>query len=127
MSSRTVDHDVIEAEKKRKENEKLIQEERNETGKVKLSVLISYIKSLKWQLAATFMTFFLIYQAATIGANFWLTTWTEDKTFVNYPSNSSEYKSKQDMYLGGYGGIGVAQALFILLFSLLNQFSCSYY
>lgn len=56
---------------------------------------------------------FTIYQASAIGANIWLSQWTDDsylKTHQN-ESNTTEYQDKNNLYLGVYGGLGAAQGM----------------
>uniref|UniRef100_A0A1I8JEZ1 ABC-type glutathione-S-conjugate transporter n=1 Tax=Macrostomum lignano TaxID=282301 RepID=A0A1I8JEZ1_9PLAT len=108
-------------EETKKQNRQLIQNERSETGNVRLTVFISYFRSMNAWLACLFFLFFLLYQAASVYSNIWLTFWTSDPYLNNKSSlsNSSEYVNKRNMYLGGYGGIGVAQSVFVLLFAIV--------
>ncbi|PAA57130.1 hypothetical protein BOX15_Mlig029003g1 [Macrostomum lignano] len=120
MSSRVEDLVQVKEETK-KQNRQLIQDERSETGNVRLTVFISYFRSMNAWLACLFFLFFLLYQAASVYSNIWLTFWTSDPYLNNKSSlsNSSEYVNKRNMYLGGYGGIGVAQSVFVLLFAIV--------
>uniref|UniRef100_A0A1I8FAU3 ABC transporter domain-containing protein n=1 Tax=Macrostomum lignano TaxID=282301 RepID=A0A1I8FAU3_9PLAT len=101
--------------------EDLVQTNARQTGNVRLTVFISYFRSMNAWLACLFFLFFLLYQAASVYSNIWLTFWTSDPYLNNKSSlsNSSEYVNKRNMYLGGYGGIGVAQSVFVLLFAIV--------
>ncbi|PAA56638.1 hypothetical protein BOX15_Mlig005571g4 [Macrostomum lignano] len=117
MSSRQQDVEQIKEEAKRKEREKLIQEERSATGNVKYQVFLAYFKAMNLRMTVSFFLFFILYQTASVFANVWLSIWTEDPYLNNasIPSNTSEYAALQNLYLGGYGAIGAAQAVFVLI------------
>uniref|UniRef100_A0A1I8F7X9 ABC transporter domain-containing protein n=1 Tax=Macrostomum lignano TaxID=282301 RepID=A0A1I8F7X9_9PLAT len=121
MSSRQQDVEQIKEEAKRKEREKLIQEERSATGNVKYQVFLAYFKAMNLRMTVSFFLFFILYQTASVFANVWLSIWTEDPYLNNasIPSNTSEYAALQNLYLGGYGAIGAAQAVFVLIYALL--------
>ena len=77
---------------------------------VKLSVFISYCKSLGLVLAVLLLLFFLLYQLASVASSVWLSQWTEDKILKNGSLiNSTVYQKRQNLFLGIYGGLGAAQ------------------
>lgn len=80
---------------------RLIEDEETETGSVKWEIYKHYIQSVGVFLtvASLFLTF--AFQAFEVGANLWLTKWANDPT--------STEDSRRDMYLGVYGGFGLAQ------------------
>ena len=88
-------------------NNQLIEIEKPETGKVKLSVYIRYFKSM------TFLWIFAILfgmigsQIATIGSNIWLSIWSNDS-----PVNGTQNTSLRNMRLEVYGLFGVFQGIF---------------
>lgn len=101
--------------------DKLIQDEASATGQVKLAVFTAYCKAMGYYLTTIMLFVFLLYQAATVVSSFWLSRWTEDKLLKNTSiSNTTEYMDKQYFYLGIYGAFGVAQAVFVLLYSLFS-------
>ncbi|XP_033117760.1 multidrug resistance-associated protein 1-like isoform X2 [Anneissia japonica] len=89
--------------------EKLIEKEKTETGKVKWSVYTTYLKSVGWPLSILILIFYLLSNAASIGANLWLSHWS-DQPVIDGVNDAS----KRDMYLGVYGALGFAQGLGIL-------------
>ncbi|KAL5019777.1 hypothetical protein ScPMuIL_002669 [Solemya velum] len=104
-----------------KPKDKLIEEEKSETGKVSRRVYFKYTGAIGCFASCIILLLFTIYQASAIGANIWLSQWTDDsylKTHQN-ESNTTEYQDKNNLYLGVYGGLGAAQAVFVLLYSLL--------
>ena len=56
----------------------------------------------------------VLFQVFSIGANFWLNSWTIE----NEASNTTSDFEKRDLYLGVYGGFGIGQGkifLFIIV------------
>ncbi|KAL3887247.1 hypothetical protein ACJMK2_027191, partial [Sinanodonta woodiana] len=99
----------------------LIEKEKAETGQVKWSVYLTYFKAVGGFSTLLIFGTFALYNAASIGSNVWLSLWTDDKYLKeNFDkANSTEYQNKNYMYLGIYGAFGLAQALIILIYSLL--------
>lgn len=86
--------------------EKLIEVEKAETGSVKWDVYKHYLKSIGIFLTIMTITLNVLYQAFSIGSNFWLSIWSSDnETIVNGTVDTA----KRDMYLGVYGALGVGQ------------------
>ena len=77
---------------------------------IKLSLLLSYIKStgIHWFLFS--LLFFTVMEACTVGTGIWLAYWSSAKHTT---------RAQRDFYLTVYGGIGAGQALFSLLYSLM--------
>ncbi|XP_074651922.1 multidrug resistance-associated protein 1-like isoform X2 [Tubulanus polymorphus] len=109
-------NDKYGAEKK----DKLIEDEKSETGKVRWIVFLTYLKALQYRLILPSLVFFLGYQACALYSNVWLSMWTEDPILTNgtYATNSSLYLSTRDLYLGVYGGLGAGQAAFVLVYAM---------
>ncbi|KAL5019773.1 hypothetical protein ScPMuIL_002665 [Solemya velum] len=111
----------LDEPKPSKPGDKLIEEEKSETGKVKWHVYLTYSKAMGKFSSIVIFLLFTLYQASAIVANVWLSEWTDDsylKTHQN-ESNTTEYQDKNNLYLGIYGALGGAQAVFVLLYSLL--------
>ncbi len=88
---------------------------------------MTYIKALGLIWSILLVLFFLLYQAASVMSNVWLSEWTEDPILKNdsIPTNSSTYVNKRDMYLGVYGGLGAMQGIqhkYILIISYTLHF-----
>ncbi|XP_048247829.1 multidrug resistance-associated protein 1-like isoform X2 [Haliotis rufescens] len=106
--------------KEEKNKDKLIEEEKSETGKVKASVYIDYARAIGY--FTTFMIFVIygIYQFANAYSSVWLSQWTDDPLLKNQTlANTPDYQNRNALYLGVYGGLGVAQAIGVLCYSLL--------
>ncbi|XP_078381052.1 multidrug resistance-associated protein 1-like [Oculina patagonica] len=88
---------------------KTITEETTETGTVKLSILLSYIKSngIHWFLFSLF--FFTVMEACAVATGIWLAYWSSANVTTN---------QQRDFYLTVYGSIGAGQAFFTFLYSL---------
>jgi ATP-binding cassette, subfamily C (CFTR/MRP), member 1 len=72
---------------------KIIEQEKSETGSVKWDVYKHYLKSIGWTLAAATVVLNMIFQGFSIGSNIWLSKWSSDNITVNDTG-------KRDMYLG---------------------------
>uniref|UniRef100_A0A1I8JPQ2 ABC transmembrane type-1 domain-containing protein n=1 Tax=Macrostomum lignano TaxID=282301 RepID=A0A1I8JPQ2_9PLAT len=114
MSSRQQDVEQIKEEAKRSARNSS-RRERSATGNVKYQVFLAYFKAMNLRMTVSFFLFFIL--TASVFANVWLSIWTEDPYLNNasIPSNTSEYAALQNLYLGGYGAIGAAQAVFVVL------------
>jgi len=110
----SVDAKEVQLAEKANEREKgkMIDEERSETGKVKLSVFLSYLKSMGMCVTITSMIFFFLMEACTVGTGVWLAYWS---------SANITTKKQRDFYIGIYGGIGLGEALFTFLVILTIQ------
>ncbi|XP_058792373.1 multidrug resistance-associated protein 1 isoform X4 [Phymastichus coffea] len=98
-----------------KTGEKLIETEKAETGSVKWKVYSHYLKSIGWFLALSTIIMNAVFQSFSIGSNMWLSEWSDDKSLHN---KSTYDPSKQKIYLGIYGALGLGQGLANLLTSL---------
>ncbi|KAM6175201.1 ATP-binding cassette sub-family C member 3 isoform 2-T2 [Erethizon dorsatum] len=93
---------------KTKETGILIQEEKAETGTVKSSVFWDYAKAMG---LCTTLVICLLYtgqSAAAIGANVWLSAWTNDATMDRRQNNTS-------LRLGVYAALGILQGVLVML------------
>ncbi|CAC5415770.1 unnamed protein product [Mytilus coruscus] len=92
--------------KEKKKEEKLIQAEGVETGKVKLNVFMAYLRSVGLLLSLLIIFFYILYNAASIYSNIWLAEWSNDNTTV---VNGTIDTAQRDLRLGIYGVIGFIQ------------------
>ncbi|XP_051958404.1 ATP-binding cassette sub-family C member 3-like [Xyrauchen texanus] len=94
---------------KDKKVEKLIQVETAETGQVKFKVYWEYAKAV-----GPFLSLFICFlygcqSAASIGANFWLSEWTND-------AQHNRTQENVQMRVGVYAALGISQG-FLVMFS----------
>ena len=54
----------------------LITEEKAETGKVKLSVILAYCRACTWFLTVLTLLFYTLTSGASVASNFWLADWS---------------------------------------------------
>ncbi|KAI4891884.1 hypothetical protein NFI96_023859, partial [Prochilodus magdalenae] len=90
-----------------KKGQRLIEKEAMETGKVKFSVYLQYLRALGWGYATMFVLVYFLQNVAYIGGNVWLSDWTKDAT--DYPNGSSYPAHIRDMRIGVFGALGIAQ------------------
>ena len=95
----------LSVEPERKEPKaNLIEVEAIETGHVKLDVYKYYLTQLGW-FGVILFTINLLYKGSAVATDYWLNIWT------NNTLGDSAIPQKRDLYLGVYGGFGIAQAL----------------
>ncbi|KAK7488019.1 hypothetical protein BaRGS_00020764, partial [Batillaria attramentaria] len=104
--------------------DKLIEEEKSETGKVKLSVFLTYFRAIGLGVTLVIFALYAAYQGVSVYSSIWLSQWTDDDLLANTSlANTTQYEERNYMYLGVYGGLGVGQALLVLVYSLLSTVS----
>ncbi|XP_073760424.1 ATP-binding cassette sub-family C member 2 isoform X3 [Callorhinus ursinus] len=116
-SLKTRNVNTLKEEEELVKGQKLIKKEFIQTGKVKFSNYLKYLRAIGW-----FSIFFIVFayvinSVAYIGSNLWLSAWTNDsKTFngTNYPA------SQRDLRIGVYGALGLVQGAFVLIANLWN-------
>ncbi|XP_049916464.1 ATP-binding cassette sub-family C member 3 isoform X3 [Epinephelus moara] len=98
--------------KKPHEMQKLIQSETTETGRVKTKVYLEYAKAVGPLLSVLICLLYGCQSAAAIGANIWLSQWTND-------ASRNQTKENVNMRVGVYAALGIAQGLLLLVNCLL--------
>ncbi|XP_055876896.1 multidrug resistance-associated protein 1-like isoform X2 [Biomphalaria glabrata] len=102
--------------KKEKKGDKLVQAETAETGRVKLSVFMVYVKAVGALLTVVILFFYVLYHSASIYSNIWLSEWSNDARNPNISSDTAN----RDMRLGVYGALGIIQGVLISACSFLT-------
>uniref|UniRef100_A0A4W6BM20 ATP-binding cassette, sub-family C (CFTR/MRP), member 3 n=1 Tax=Lates calcarifer TaxID=8187 RepID=A0A4W6BM20_LATCA len=105
-------HSEAQEKKKPHEVEKLIQAETAETGRVKMQVYLEYAKAVGPLLSVLICFLYGCQSAAAIGANIWLSQWTND-------ASRNQTKENVHMRVGVYAALGIAQGLLLLVNCLL--------
>ncbi|XP_062859407.1 ATP-binding cassette sub-family C member 3 isoform X2 [Trichomycterus rosablanca] len=93
-------------EKQEAKVEKLIQAETAETGRVKTKVYWEYVKAVGPLLSLLICLLYAAQSAAAIGANIWLSDWTDRK------ANGTE--DNVQMRVGVYAALGITQGLLVM-------------
>uniref|UniRef100_A0A8C3CER0 ABC-type glutathione-S-conjugate transporter n=1 Tax=Cairina moschata TaxID=8855 RepID=A0A8C3CER0_CAIMO len=91
-------------------NEKLIQAETTETGTVKLTVFWQYMKAVSPVISLAICFLYCCQNAASIGANVWLSDWTNEPVINGTQHNTS-------MRIGVYAALGLLQGLIVFVSS----------
>ncbi|XP_037664364.1 canalicular multispecific organic anion transporter 2 isoform X2 [Choloepus didactylus] len=89
----------------------LVQEEKAETGNVKLSVFWDYAKAVGLWTVLAVCLLFGAQSAAAIGANVWLSAWTNEPVVDGRQNNTS-------LRLGVYAALGMLQGVLVMLSAL---------
>ncbi|XP_068007071.1 ATP-binding cassette sub-family C member 3 isoform X2 [Melanerpes formicivorus] len=93
-------------------NERLVQAETTETGRVKLSVFWQYMKAVSPVLSLLICFLYCCQNAASIGANVWLSDWTNEPV-VNGTQHNTATR------VGVYAALGLLQGLLVLISSFI--------
>nr|XP_046232338.1 ATP-binding cassette sub-family C member 3 isoform X2 [Scatophagus argus] len=103
-------HSESQEKKKPHEAEKLIQAETTETGRVKGKVYLEYIKAVGTLLSVFICFLYGCQSAAAIGANIWLSQWTND-------ASKNQTQENVHMRVGVYAALGIAQGILVMMSS----------
>ncbi|XP_053309482.1 ATP-binding cassette sub-family C member 3 [Spea bombifrons] len=87
--------------------EKLIQAETTETGTVKMTVFWQYIKAVGLVVSFFICFLYACQNAAAIGANVWLSAWTNEPVINGTQQNTQ-------MRVGVYAALGLLQGLLVM-------------
>ncbi|XP_057681546.1 ATP-binding cassette sub-family C member 3 isoform X2 [Corythoichthys intestinalis] len=90
--------------------EKLIQAETAETGRVKLKVYLEYAKAVGLLLSVLICVLYGCQSAAAIGANIWLSEWTNDAL-------QNQTEDNVNMRVGVYAALGITQGVLVMISS----------
>ncbi|XP_072523441.1 ATP-binding cassette sub-family C member 3 isoform X2 [Salminus brasiliensis] len=101
-------HGETPQEKKEPKVEKLIQAEAAETGRVKFKVYWEYTKAVGPLLSFFICFLYASQSAAAIGANIWLSQWTNDSR------DAVTAQEKVHMRVGVYAALGIAQGILVM-------------
>ncbi|XP_053393095.1 multidrug resistance-associated protein 1-like isoform X1 [Mercenaria mercenaria] len=102
------------AENKKEEEKKLIEAEKMETERVKLGVFAAYVKSVGVILSVLTVLFYILYNAANLYSNIWLSDWSNDATNYDLTGNFTVDTKQRDLRLGIYGLLGFIQGVFVV-------------
>lgn len=125
VSNKSVDDKAsVDKTAKKNTNQTQYEAEKAETGKVSFAVYIYYIRSMGLALFGSCLLFFFTYQVCSAASSIWLSKWSdvENEVAANMTSNSTSFDSR-DLYLSVYGGLGVGQAVMVVLGSLFLYLS----
>ncbi|XP_065528068.1 ATP-binding cassette sub-family C member 2 isoform X2 [Lathamus discolor] len=104
---------------KKMKGQKLIEKEAVETGKVKLSMYLRYLRAVGLWYSFWVAMGYVGQYAAFVGTNLWLSAWTDDaQRYLNetYPVE------QRDLRIGVFGALGMSQALFLLFATILSSY-----
>ncbi|XP_037541476.1 canalicular multispecific organic anion transporter 1, partial [Nematolebias whitei] len=107
---------ISENDGETKKGQRLIEKEAMETGQVKFSVFLQYLRALGWGYGFWIFFFYFIQNIAFIGQNLWLSDWTNDS--VEY-YNKTYPSWLRDTRVGVFGALGVAQGALVFLGTLI--------
>ncbi|XP_014741415.1 PREDICTED: canalicular multispecific organic anion transporter 1 isoform X2 [Sturnus vulgaris] len=102
---------------KKLKGQKLIEKEAVETGRVKFSMYMRYLRAVGWCLSFWTVMCYVGQYVAYVGTNLWLSDWTDDS--VRY-QNQTYPTHLRDMRIGVFGALGFSQALFLLFATVLS-------
>lgn len=112
MSVITVDTADLDCQFTRPDQEqadRMIEEEKSQTGRVKMKVFWAYAKSLTVPLSICVVLFLILAEAASVSSGIWLARWS---------STDVTSDDERDLFLGVYSALGVSQCVLVLLQAL---------
>ncbi|KAM8806261.1 ATP-binding cassette sub-family C member 2 [Eudromia elegans] len=101
---------------KKLKGQQLIEKETVETGKVKFSMYVRYLRAVGWGFSFWVAVSYLAEYVAYVGSNLWLSAWTDDAQLY---LNQTYPPGQRDLRIGVFGALGVAQALFLFIATIL--------
>ncbi|XP_078481138.1 multidrug resistance-associated protein 1-like [Ciona intestinalis] len=117
LRRKKTDRDIdIAAQKKKEKENKLMTTETAETGNIKFSVVVSYMRSVGYLVCFIIAMAYALQNAAQVYSSIWLSDWSND------PQNPDGTQNGTALRLGVYGALGMTQALMVLA----SAFSLSY-
>ena len=79
-------------------------------------MFLAYMRSVGLPIAIAIIFLYLLNNVAAIGANLWLSDWSDDVTRYNGTQDAAQ----RDMRLGVYGALGLAQGKTLLYSSFFG-------
>uniref|UniRef100_A0A669PUL0 ATP binding cassette subfamily C member 2 n=1 Tax=Phasianus colchicus TaxID=9054 RepID=A0A669PUL0_PHACC len=98
--------------------QKLIEKEAVETGKVKFSMYLRYLRAVGLGFSFCVAMSYVADYVAYVGTNLWLSAWTDD---AERYQNETYPVQQRDLRIGVFGALGVSQALFLFLATILSS------
>ncbi|XP_074964157.1 ATP-binding cassette sub-family C member 2 isoform X2 [Phalacrocorax aristotelis] len=102
---------------KKLKGQQLIEKEAVETGKVKFSVYLQYLRAVGLWYSFWVAMGYIGQYVAFVGTNLWLSAWTDD---AQHYLNQTYPVEQRDLRIGVFGALGVSQALFLLFATILS-------
>nr|XP_009483327.1 PREDICTED: canalicular multispecific organic anion transporter 1 [Pelecanus crispus] len=102
---------------KKLKGQQLIEKEAVETGKVKFSMYLRYLRAVGLWYSFWVAMGYVGQYVTFVGTNLWLSAWTDDaQRYLNqtYPVE------QRDLRIGVFGALGLSQALFLLFATILS-------
>ncbi|XP_048187708.1 multidrug resistance-associated protein 1 [Perognathus longimembris pacificus] len=90
---------------------RLMEADKAQTGKVKLSVYWDYMKAIGLFLSFLSLFLFLCNHVSALASNYWLSLWTDDP-IINGTQGHTEF------WLGVYGALGISQGIAVFGYSM---------
>ncbi|XP_027566718.2 canalicular multispecific organic anion transporter 1 [Pipra filicauda] len=106
-----------EEPRKKVKGQQLIEKEAVETGRVKFSMYMQYLRAVGLCYSFWIAMGYVAEYAAYVGTNLWLSAWTDDaQRYLNqtYPTE------QRDLRIAVFGVLGVSQAVFLLFATMLS-------
>ncbi|KAK6061915.1 ABC transporter transmembrane region, partial [Cooperia oncophora] len=108
---------LLGEESKTAQKSKLVEKEAVETGKVKWTVYLTYIRAIGFDLAVLFVGVYILSSVLGVASNLWLAKWSDDAEMIQKTSNGSSYETNTRLAI--YASLGVGQALFVCAASII--------
>ncbi|XP_074447165.1 ATP-binding cassette sub-family C member 2 [Larus michahellis] len=102
---------------KKLKGQQLIEKETVETGKVKFSMYLRYLRAVGLWYSFCIAMGYVGQYVAFVGTNLWLSAWTDD---AQHYLNQTYPVEQRDLRIGVFGALGVSQALFLLFATILS-------
>ncbi|CAG7834524.1 unnamed protein product [Allacma fusca] len=100
--------------------DRLIEEEKAETGTVNADCYTYFAESVGWWLTFSAFSFYLLYSACAVCANIWLSHWSSTPPSANGRQDTTQ----RDIFLMGYGTLGIGQGLSFFVANLAIFLGC---
>ncbi|XP_041875019.1 ATP-binding cassette sub-family C member 2 isoform X1 [Corvus kubaryi] len=102
---------------KKLKGQQLIEKEAVETGRVKFSMYLRYLRAVGLCFSFWIVMGYVGQYVAYVGSNLWLSAWTDD---AQHYMNQTYPTQQRDLRIGVFGALGVSQALFLLFATMLS-------